>query len=283
MKTELYVISAYSNMHVGSGEMNFGVIDNLIQRDVVTGLPAINSSSLKGALREYFKNIENVGEMVTDIFGSESRGQNAEQLKQGKFRFFEAKLLSIPVRCDKGPYLRATSCEVLKELLTNITEFALQLDGLQEELRQLLEALHPEAGGPFVLNKELEDGYIEDFDLRATFYDYRQPIDCIQKLLGNRFVILHNTDFSRLCDNDHLPVMARNNLNNGESKNLWYEQIIPRFTHFYFVVMKDGKYVNSFDEHLSEKLIQIGANATIGYGYSRIQKINLLNVMNYEN
>ena len=37
MKTELYVISAYSNMHVGSGEMNFGVIDNLIQRDVVTG------------------------------------------------------------------------------------------------------------------------------------------------------------------------------------------------------------------------------------------------------
>jgi len=55
MTTRMYVINTLSNMHVGSGEVNYGVIDNLIQRDSVTNLPNINSSGLKGAIREYFK------------------------------------------------------------------------------------------------------------------------------------------------------------------------------------------------------------------------------------
>jgi len=56
MKYELYKITAMTNMHVGSGDMNFGVIDKLVQRDSLTGYPVIYSSSLKGALREFFKN-----------------------------------------------------------------------------------------------------------------------------------------------------------------------------------------------------------------------------------
>ena len=39
MTTRMYVINTLSNMHVGSGEVNYGVIDNLIQRDSVTNLP----------------------------------------------------------------------------------------------------------------------------------------------------------------------------------------------------------------------------------------------------
>ena len=38
MTTRMYVINTLSNMHVGSGEVNYGVIDNLIQRDSVTNL-----------------------------------------------------------------------------------------------------------------------------------------------------------------------------------------------------------------------------------------------------
>ena len=51
MTTRMYVINTLSNMHVGSGEVNYGVIDNLIQRDSVTNLPNINYSGLKGAIR----------------------------------------------------------------------------------------------------------------------------------------------------------------------------------------------------------------------------------------
>ena len=56
----MYVINTLSNMHVGSGEVNYGVIDNLIQRDSVTNLHNINSSGLNAAIREYFKENENL-------------------------------------------------------------------------------------------------------------------------------------------------------------------------------------------------------------------------------
>ncbi len=54
MKTELYKIITLSNLHVGCGDINFDVIDNQVQRDPITQLPNINSSSLKGAFREHF-------------------------------------------------------------------------------------------------------------------------------------------------------------------------------------------------------------------------------------
>ena len=59
MKAKFFKIEAISNLHVGNGEINYGLIDNLIQRDPVTELPNINSSSLKGALREFFKHNKN--------------------------------------------------------------------------------------------------------------------------------------------------------------------------------------------------------------------------------
>ncbi len=35
MKTELYKITTLSNLHVGSGDINFDVIDNQVQRDAI--------------------------------------------------------------------------------------------------------------------------------------------------------------------------------------------------------------------------------------------------------
>lgn len=40
-------------MHVGSGDASYTLIDNQVQRDVITGFPTINSSSLKGSLRSF--------------------------------------------------------------------------------------------------------------------------------------------------------------------------------------------------------------------------------------
>ena len=80
MKATLYTIECISNLHVGSGQDNDGVIDGLIQRDVVTDLPCINASSLKGALREHCEkwnkahneDAEKVN--VVKLFGKKVRG-----------------------------------------------------------------------------------------------------------------------------------------------------------------------------------------------------------------
>ena len=78
-----------------------------------------------------------------------------------------------------------------------------------------------------------------------------------------------------LCDNDHLPVFVRNYLNNGQSENLWYEQVLPRFSKLYFMVLvPDGDTCfQIFNKHVTETLVQIGANATVGYGYCKLTKI----------
>jgi CRISPR-associated protein Cmr4 len=56
-KIHSYLIECLSNLHVGSGDANYDVIDKKVQRDPVTNLPCIHSSGIKGAFREYFDQI----------------------------------------------------------------------------------------------------------------------------------------------------------------------------------------------------------------------------------
>ena len=53
MNTRVFKITAKTNLHVGNESGgDFTIIDKAIQRDPLTGLPCINSSSLKGAINE---------------------------------------------------------------------------------------------------------------------------------------------------------------------------------------------------------------------------------------
>ena len=83
-----------------------------------------------------------------------------------------------------------------------------------------------------------------------------------------------------LVDNYSLPVIARNYLNNGESKNLFYEQIVPRQSRFVFFISsysgditKISKANGQFDQAIQRGAVQIGANASIGYGYCKLETI----------
>ncbi len=272
---DLYVITTESNMHVGSGDVNFGVIDNLIQRDLVTGLPSINSSGLKGAVREFFEHkCEKKNPLITTIFGSEPIEKDVLKLKQGSFRFFEANLLSIPVRSNEKPYLMATSPDVVKEFIRKAENFNIDLKELKKSLESLLK-IKLEKGKPCVFDNDLSECTVEDSDLTAT-YKPNVHIAELQALFGSSLVLMSHHDFSKICDNNHLPVIARNNLEDGRSKNLWYEQVLPRYSKFYFVLIKDGINNTEFDKLLQSDLVQIGANATIGYGFTRIKKVTNL-------
>ena len=54
-QTAAYILTALSNMHVGSGDANYGIVDKEVQRDVTDQLPTIHSSGMKGAVRELFE------------------------------------------------------------------------------------------------------------------------------------------------------------------------------------------------------------------------------------
>ncbi|MDP3829955.1 MAG: hypothetical protein Q8Q47_01715, partial [Ignavibacteriaceae bacterium] len=92
---------------------------------------------------------------------------------------------------------------------------------------------------------------------------------------GNDPALFHDDDFKELVK--HLPVIARNQLENGESKNLWYEEVVPRESRFVFFVSKLESTeldLSDFDTKIQEKVIQIGGNASIGYGYTKIKKLS---------
>lgn len=263
MDVKLYKITPISNLHVGSGAVNFGVVDNLIQRDALTGLPVVNASSLKGALREHFtRSTKNVKIDIGQIFGSPVKGSNRSP---GSTRFFDANLLAIPVRSDKVPFFLATCPSVIKDLISKVTLFKIDLDGLDVLLEQLTNA------APLsVFNKGQEDALVEDLDGKTGLVEdldgkkgLSQNISKLSPIFGNApLLLVSDAQFKTLCDDNHLPVIARNYLNNGKSENLFYEQVIPRSSVLYFLMIED-----KYKLPLDNEVIQIGANASVGYGF----------------
>ena len=71
--------------------------------------------------------------------------------------------------------------------------------------------------------------------------------------------------FKEACSDDNLPIIARNVLDDGGiSKNIWYEQVLPAETVLFAVIQETG---NDLKNALDGAIVQIGANASIGYGY----------------
>lgn len=296
--SRLYIITAKTNMHVGSGETSLGLVDNRVQRDVLTGLPNINASGLKGALREYFS--YHWGEKdarITNIFGSDSsasRGEPPENMehKAGKFRFFNANLLSIPVRSNLRPYFHAASPEVLGELLDTIETFGYQanpkliagLSELSAGIQKWVKESGKEPGQQpkripvWVSEKYSKELMLEDFeiDVRSIPQDLESKCAPVLELTGDPLVLMAHQDFKEICSDDYLPLIARNNLENGRSKNLWHEQVVPRESRFYFFLLKPGgNGKDKLDLEFKEKIpVQIGGNASIGYGFSVIKKVD---------
>ncbi len=279
-----YQITALTNMHVGSGDANFGVVDNLIQRDPTTNFPYINSSSLKGAIREFFayKGLE--GNNIEKIFGSSpkaSAGGEKSKRQQGMFYFFNAYILSLPARSDIIPYFNATCPQSLNLLLNMYKQINKGRDfKLKEAVNDLLKNL-PQKGTVNISDKfqsdKSENGTVENLEVESYIKDNLINNE-LKDLLGNNPAIFNDEDFSdELAKN--LPVIARNHLDNGISENLWYEEIVPRDSRFFFIagMPKDDPLFKKFNETIESEPVQIGANASIGYGFCEIKRMELLN------
>ena len=213
--TSVWLIIPQTNLHVGNeSTVSFSVIDKAIQRDVTSGLPCINSSSLKGAIKEYFEKYQTTAD-IKGIFGSSKADKNDSQ--KGNAIFFDATLIKIPEQTTGTgtTYRLRYSEEIVKAF---------------EEKAELM-------------GKKIS---IDRQDATAT------------------------EEFKKLCDDDNLPIIARNCLENGESVNLWYEQVLPAQSVLATIFQTNGE--NDLD-CLNGKIVQIGANATIGYGYCKFIKL----------
>lgn len=225
MKTYLWQITAKTNLHVGNeNSTSYGIIDKAVQRDVLTGLPCINSSSLKGAINEFCCSNGMVPGDRLEIFGSDKKGDLTD-FRKGKAIFYDAQLLFLPVQDEGNLFTYATSKSNMDYMKSRLELFGIQnINPIQFK----------GAGG-------------------RTYSKTWQ-----------------RDDFEALCSDENLPIIARNVLDNGQSQNLWYEQVVPAETIFYAVIQEPS---DKLKKVIDGAVIQIGANATIGYGYCKFNLI----------
>lgn len=265
-----YSLKTMFNTHVGSGQTSYGIVDNIVQKDYLTGYPCINSTSLKGALREWVK-VALKKETMT-IFGDANETdkgieKQGKMNKPGSHHFFQASLLSYPMRSDKIQFFNATCPEILISLKSQLIEFG--IFDLNNDLDKLLGVL-PKPKYPISLTNK-SDFIVEAHNIKTVAQNI-QLSDNLKVLFGDNLIIMHNDDFNLLIKK--LPIITRNHLENGQSSNLFYEEIVPRETRFGFLVGSNKVDENNFSSIADEsKLLQIGANATVGYGFCKLNKI----------
>lgn len=278
MDNKFYFVKCVTNLHMGSGDINFNIIDNEVQRDPVTGHPTMFSSGIKGALREHFE-ARKLDDMVTRIFGSSISESNKDKKKSnpGQVKFLSANLLLMPIRAALGalPYYLVTTKELLQAYVMELE--AIRGIGSEQKLADVVKTLD--------VNKAYSKNTQGPIRIEACKYENRSaiPQGIIDVLLERKAVTEDNLDkLFIMPDSDfrsekiHLPVLARNQLENGESKNLWYEEVVPHESVFYFGVLSDGTKLGDAalkdfaDVVENEHLFQFGGNATIGYGLTQL-------------
>lgn len=285
--TQFYKLSCIGDMHVGAGSSGFDFIDQLIQRDATTGFPCINGSSLKGALREYTNQLwtgDEGSNWITDIFGTDnarggiSAGDNSQNSKKGKDGFFSAHLVFLPVRTDKVPYVLCTSPSIIKNMIQSVEMLSSTIPSAISNLKSVVDDLESKDLSSRGISLNLKHD-----NAQTDYIGYKikcdKSNDVVSLLAGyletpeTDIAIIDDSAMVELCSDLYLPVIARNSLDDGKSINLWYEQYLPRFSVMYFPIIWSSSHKSSMESLFDRSPLQVGGNATVGYGYSKISKL----------
>ena len=262
MKVHVYKYTCLTNLHVGSGDVNYSIVDNEVERDPVTDLPMIHASGIKGALREHFvaKGMDNVA--IDRIFGAPAK--NKEAIKAGEYKFFDAKFLSRPMRVGNSAQrasISVLSVDALNDYLELLSAFGCNHYGIDKI------TLDPAVFGDaeFLTNCG-EDIMVEGEKTGVLPDTVKEQILKLSNIVGDTFAI------AKSIERYPLPVVARNCLENGQSKNLWYEEVVPHKSVFYQLIITPGE---NMELALEVEPIQFGGNASIGCGFIRIEELGV--------
>lgn len=270
---------AETHIHVGEGQQD-AAIDLPVAREDPSRLPFIPGSGLKGAFRDAAKAARICSAKIDTLFGPE---QGTPAQAAGSLVFSEVRLLALPIRSDRAPYLLVSSPTILRR-------FAVDLERCASDVSRVKDVLEQSRPNRCLAQTEMT-ARLED--LRVEFKEQGTVLDELSKLivekfagldqdrdaLAERLVIVHDAIMRWLTDYA-LPVRARNVLNEDKvSKNLWYEETLPTDTLMYSLLAPraDGNLTTllrdlrpAAETGSGACFLQIGGNETVGQGWFRL-------------
>lgn len=255
MSTNIYTIKCITNLHVGSGEVNYNIVDNEVEKDSVTGLPIIHASGIKGALRDKAVKDELSKEVINNVFGFAGTEGDCNG---GKYKFFDAYMLARPMRVygsNSVSSVLVTSVDAINRYINILNLFS---------GRKVADPIvAPDFGTNNFLTNSAENIKVEGENTGKISSSIIEALKSLGGIFEGIYAIVDS------FDGYDLPVIARNHLVNGESKNLWYEEVVPHDSVFYFVVIAPDD-VKGYE---IPEFVQFGGNASIGCGYTQITAI----------
>lgn len=295
-----FFIKTITPLHAGSGE-ELGTVDLPIQRERHTGFPKIESSSLKGALRECFESLKKNDfngiphdEAVILGFGPEKGDAQA-----GALGFTDARLLLFPIKSMKGVFVWITCPAVLKRLVDDLALCDGDFAGLEEFIGEMKENSCSDYESLTVNGNLILEEYTFKVD-KAKEKLVEELANKLKELSGieeldKRLVILSNDDFSDFTSLS-TEVITRIKIDNEtgavEGGALFTEEYLPAESILYFLALasplykrEEGKWLfqaaegekeqfsalSFFDRRVPD-IVRIGGNATLGKGISKIYK-----------
>ncbi len=268
MKTAMLGLLAETSVHPGSGR-GMGVVDLPVAREAATDYPVLVGSSLKGALKDKAKTLDDVDS--ASIFGVQD--------KAGELLISDGRLLLLPVRSLMGAYRWATCPHILERYSRDLARSGL---------------VSRSGSGGFAKQAVDEGGALSDGD-GELFLEERQfsimgdpsgeLVKSIKRLilhentrarLGKQIAVLHDDDFAWFVRYG-LSIQARNVLEDGtkKSKNLWYEETLPPDTVMYTLIAgRTDNALKALDSLFpdTDPYLQVGGNHTVGQGWFAVRR-----------
>jgi len=306
-KARPFFLHVITPLHAGSGN-DLGIVDLPIQREKHTDYPKIESSSLKGGLREAFEeqrdkiivgdkevNEKNKQNTINLVFGPENTGAEGHA---GAIGFTDGRTLLFPVKSMKGVFAWITCPNVL-----GVFERELKLCGIDTTFLNGIQK-NTVSDDEYLLVNE-KNIILEEYTFEVSKNDKTETLALwLSKKIGiedinKKLVILSDDDFRDFI-NLSTEVITRIKIDPDTGTvakgALFTEEFLPPETVIYSLVLsskifkekKDDKGIfnqNSKEEDLImeyfikslPEVIQLGGDATLGKGIIRTKVMEVQN------
>lgn len=266
MSHRILGLLAETSIHPGAGR-SVGIVDLPVAREAATDYPVLPGSSLKGALKQWAKDIDSLKNHNESLFGKHDEA--------GALLISDARLLLLPVRCLDSAYKWVTCPHLLERYHRDAKRAGINLN-FQILYPHEGVAISDGEGSLFLEERQFSrDVPDEGFHLCVAALKNLFLHEDTGKRIQSRLAILHDDDFVWFARYG-LAVSARNVLDESTktSKNLWYEETLPPDSLFYALISdrnpdrnRDSAADMIADAMQTNPYFQAGGNETIGMGW----------------